>query len=109
MEQVKEKIVRADSLRIKIDSTMTQRLERLARLMGLPTATLGAVAIGQYVLQQERALSIVSAITDTVGKQVGEQIADQMKLMFDAQEFQELARDSGKDDPAPGEQLPVAS
>jgi predicted transcriptional regulator len=108
MEQVKEKIVRADSLRIKVDSTMTKRLERLARLMGLPTATLGAVAIGQYVLQQERSLSIVSAITDTVGKQVGEQLAEQMKLMFDAEGLKDLARDSGKDDPSVGEQLPVA-
>lgn len=81
-------VIRRDAaIRIKLHPETKSRLERLSHLLGVPPATLAAVWLGEAIARQERSLSIVSKMADTVGGEVGsflrEQLASQVSI-FDA-------------------------
>jgi len=49
-------INRTRSVRIRLSVSMFERLDGLANAVGMPVATLGAMAVGQYVARQERTI-----------------------------------------------------
>lgn len=75
------KIVRDASIRIKVQPETKLRLERLARLFGIPPATLASVWVGQALTQQERNLSLVGKMAETIGGEVGQAMREQMSMM----------------------------
>lgn len=77
------KIIRDASIRLKIQPETKARLERMAHLVGVPPSTLASVWLGQTLTQQERALSMVSKMVETVGGEVGKAMAEQLSLMGD--------------------------
>ena len=50
--------LRTDSVRIKLSPEMLLRVEKIAEGYGMPTATLAAFAVAQFVQQQEAAASM---------------------------------------------------
>lgn len=81
-------IIRRDAaIRIKVHADTKERLERLAHILGVPPATLCAVWIGEAIARQERSLSLVNKMADTVGGEVGSFLRDQLASqvsIFDA-------------------------
>lgn len=73
-------IKRSDSLRVKVSPDMNERITRLAGLLGLPSSTLAALAIGQWVANQERALGATDRMVEAIGQTLGDEIgAEVMK------------------------------
>ncbi|MCL2160969.1 MAG: hypothetical protein FWH56_03660 [Betaproteobacteria bacterium] len=52
--QTKELIRRTVPLRVKLSPVVAERLDAIARPRGLTAATLGALAVGEYVERYER-------------------------------------------------------
>lgn len=88
------KIIRDAAIRIKVQPETKQRLERLAHLFGIPPATLASVWVGQALAQQERNLSLVGKMAETIGGEVGQAMREQMSMM------PELFGQAGKEAPA---------
>lgn len=72
-------IKRSDALRVKVSPEMNDRINRLSALLGLPPSTLAALAVGQWVANQERALGAAERMVDAIGQQVGEGFGEELK------------------------------
>lgn len=73
-------IKRSDVLRVKVSPDMNERITRLAGLLGLPPSTLAALAVGNWVANQERALGAVDRMAESIGNSLGDEIgAEVMK------------------------------
>lgn len=76
------RVKRDDSLRINMATETKERLQRVADAFGMPPATLAALAIGQYIAQQERTLVAVESMTDKMAQAVGGELGEQLKLFM---------------------------
>lgn len=76
------RIKRDDSVRVSVTPETKERLQRIADAFGMPAATIAGVAIGQYIAQQERALSLVEHMTDKMADSVGGALGEQLKLFL---------------------------
>ena len=76
------RVKRDDSLRINMATETKERLQRVADAFGIPPATLAALAIGQYIAQQERTLVAVESMTDKMVQAVGGELGEQLKLFM---------------------------
>ena len=72
-------IKRSDALRVKVSPEMNDRINRLSALLGLPPSTLAALAVGQWVANQERALGAAERMVDAIGQQVCEGFGEELK------------------------------
>lgn len=72
-------IKRQNTLRAQISTEMSERLERLSNLLGLPPSTLAALAVGQWVASQERSLGATERMVDAIGAQFGDEMAQELK------------------------------
>lgn len=72
-------IKRSDVLRVKVSPDINERLERLSFMFGLPPSTLAALAVGQWVANQERGFGIAEQMAQTIGDQLGEGMAEELK------------------------------
>ena len=76
------RVKRDDSLRINMSTETKERLQRVADAFGMPPATIAALAIGQYIAQQERTLVAVESMTDKMAQAVGGELGEQLKLFI---------------------------
>ena len=76
------RVKRDDSLRINMATETKERLQRVADAFGMPPATIAALAIGQYIAQQERTLVAVESMTDKMAQAVGGELGEQLKLFM---------------------------
>ena len=76
------RVKRDDSLRINMSTETKERLQRVADAFGMPPATIAALAIGQYIAQQERTLVAVESMTDKMAQAVGGELGEQLKLFM---------------------------
>ncbi len=72
---------------IRAHGEIEERLGRLAELMGVPSATLGAFALESWVAQQERTLAFIETIGDKVEGEIGVRLKAMLRTgMFARQE-----------------------
>ena len=76
------RVKRDDSLRINMSTETKERLQRVSDAFGMPPATIAALAIGQYIAQQERTLVAVESMTDKMAQAVGGELGEQLKLFI---------------------------
>lgn len=74
------KVTRDETLRIKVAPDILRRLEALASRFGLPSSTLAAYAVAQWLAQQEQGSKIAEAVAKEIGGQAGDMIRQFMDL-----------------------------
>lgn len=75
----KIRIKRRGDIRMKVAEDIEDRLDRISKIYGMPPSTLAAVAVGQWVAQQERMLTMHEAMANVVGEKMGEAVADELR------------------------------
>ena len=73
------RIRRGGDVRVKVSPDIQERLERLSLGFGMPPGTLAAMALGQWIAQQERSLMMTEAMANAVGQQMGSAMADELR------------------------------
>ncbi len=72
---------------IRVSAEVKERLGRLGKLMGVPSATLGAFAVESWVAQQERTLALIETIGGRVEGEIGRRLKEMLRTgMFSRQE-----------------------
>jgi len=64
---------------MKVSEDIEARLARISVMYGMPPSTLAALAVGQWIAQQERTLLMMETMANTVGEQLGAVAADQLR------------------------------
>lgn len=72
---------RKAGIRLNLQPEVLDRLKVVAGLLGVPPATLGALAIGQFVAQQERTIAIAAAMQDKIGEQIGSALGKELEQL----------------------------
>lgn len=49
---------RTDSVRVRLSPEMMKRLEFISAQLGMPPSTVAALAVGSYVIEQERTIVV---------------------------------------------------
>lgn len=79
---------RSAIFQIRMQPTTLERFKRLASTIGVPASTLAAMALGQFLAQQERNVQIIEQVATQVGAAGADllrgPVADQMKLFSKA-------------------------
>ena len=78
------RITRDEILRIKVAPDILRRLEALAVRFGLPSSTLAAYAVAQWLAQQEQG----SQLAEAVAKQIGGDAGDVLRRLLELVEFE---------------------
>jgi len=78
------RITRDEILRIKVAPDILRRLEALALRFGLPSSTLAAYAVAQWLAQQEQG----SQLAEAVAKQIGGDAGDVLRRLLELVEFE---------------------
>ena len=81
---------RTDNVRVKLAPDMMERLERMAGNYGMPTATLCAFAIAEWVTGKENNLAMSRMAVMDMGRKMGGQIGDMISQMADSPEFDQI-------------------
>lgn len=68
----KPRIKRGGLVRMKVSEDIESRLDRISGIYGMPPSTLAAMAIGQWIAQQERSLQM----SETIGTKMVETMGD---------------------------------
>lgn len=79
MTTTKERIKRRGDIRMKVAEDIEARLDRISQVYGMPPSTLAALAVGQWVAQQERMLMMTEAMANAVGEKMGDAVAQEMR------------------------------
>lgn len=95
MTTVKTRIKRGDSLRMKVTPDIMERLDKISRVLGVPPSTLCAVAVGQWVAQQERSFMMTESLANSLGAKLGDELADQFREQMGQMGL--FAKDGGGD------------
>lgn len=80
---------RKEVLRLRVVPGTTDRLDKLAALFGLPSSTLAALAVGEWITNKENALGITQKITDNLTSMIGDEFGKQLELMAKAEAVKE--------------------
>ena len=75
----KERIKRSGDIRMKVAEDIEERLDRISKIYGMPPSTLAAMAIGQWVAQQERTLLMTEAMANALGERMGDAVANELR------------------------------
>ena|SRR5674476_1548724 len=73
---------RKEVLRLRVVPGTTDRLDKIAALIGLPSSTLGALAVGEWITNKENSLGMAQKITDNVTSMLGDEMAKQFEFML---------------------------
>jgi len=79
------RITRDEILRIKVAPDILRRLEALAFRFGLPSSTLAAYAVAQWLAQQEQGASVAQAVAKEIGGHAGDVIRQLVDLVESGQ------------------------
>lgn len=82
---------RTDNVRVKLAPDMMERLERMAGSYGMPTATLCAFAIAEWVSQKENSVAMSRMAVMDIGRKVGGAIETQLQALAEDPEFHAMA------------------
>ena len=55
---------RTDSIRVRLSPDMMKRLEAISANLGMPPSTVAAMAVGTYVIEQERTIVLDRVMTE---------------------------------------------
>ena len=75
------KVTRDETLRIKVAPDIVRRLEALAVRFGLPSSTLAAYAVAQWLAQQEQGANMVEAVAREIGGNAGDMLEKLLELV----------------------------
>lgn len=64
---------------MKVAEDIEDRLDRISKVYGMPPSTLAALAVGQWVAQQERMLMMTEAMANAVGEKMGDAVANELR------------------------------
>ncbi len=84
------RVTRDETLRIKVAPDIVRRLEALATRFGLPSSTLAAYAVAQWLAQQEQGANVAQAIAKEIGGQAG----DVIRLLIEQGDFGQAKPDA---------------
>ena len=79
------KVTRDETLRIKVAPDVLRRLEHLALRFGLPSSTLAAYAVAQWLSQQEQGANVAQAVAKEIGGHAGDVIRQLVELVESGQ------------------------
>ena len=75
---------RKEVLRLRVVPGTTDRLDKIAALFGLPSSTLAALAVGEWITNKESSLGMTQKISDSVAATVGVELGKQFEIMMKA-------------------------
>jgi len=79
------RVTRDETLRIKVAPDILRRLEALALRFGLPSSTLAAYAVAQWLSQQEQGANVAQAVAKEIGGHAGEMLRDLLQMVESGQ------------------------
>lgn len=82
-------VPRKEVLRLRVVPGTTDRLDKIAALYGLPSSTLAALAVGEWITTKESALNMQQKIVDSMSATVG----GQLEKIFEAMTQSDTAKD----------------
>lgn len=82
----KPRIKRDGTVRMNVSGDIEARLQRISEFYGVPPSTLAAVALGQWIAQTERALSITEKVVESMGEAVASEMRHQINLFTKGQD-----------------------
>jgi predicted transcriptional regulator len=80
------KVTRDETLRIKVAPDILRRLEQLALRFGLPSSTLAAYAVAQWLAQQEQGANVAQAVAKEIGGHAGDVIRQLVEMVESGQD-----------------------
>lgn len=80
---------RKEILRLRVVPGTTDRLDKIAALFGLPSSTLAALAVGEWITTKESALNMSQKIADSVSATVGSEFGKMFEAMSQADAVKE--------------------
>jgi hypothetical protein len=78
----------ATKRQIPLQAGISDRLERLSTLMGVPSLTMASHAIERWVADQERTLALIESLGDPVGGEMGARLKDMLRTGLFARQQQ---------------------
>lgn len=84
-------IKRTDSIRVKLAPAMVERVERLAEAYCMPTATICAFAVAEWVAGKENNLRLARDAVMGIGAQVGGEMQKALGEFAQTPEFDQMA------------------
>jgi len=81
---------RTDNVRVKLAPDMMERLERMAGNYGMPTATLCAFAIAEWVNGKENNLAMSRMAVMDMGRKMGGQVGEMIAQLAEGPEFDHI-------------------
>lgn len=78
-KRASSRIKRGGGIRINVSEDIEMRLQRISHTLGVPPSTLAAVAVGTWVAQQERSLTMLETMANTIGVHMGESAANDLR------------------------------
>lgn len=84
-------IKRTDSIRVKLAPSMVERVERLAEAYCMPTATICAFAVAEWVAGKENNLRLARDAVMGIGAQVGGEMQKALGDFAHSPQFDQLA------------------
>lgn len=91
MARSDQAVARTDSVRLKLSPDMVARLSRLAEAYGMPLSTLGALALGEWVVSKESNGRLARDAVMAIGAQLGGEIQRALSGFAESPEFERLA------------------
>lgn len=85
---------RTDNVRVKLAPDMMERLERMASNYGMPTATLCAFAIAEWLAGKENNLALSRMAVMDMGRKMGGHVAEMITQIVEGPEFDQLVSQS---------------
>jgi hypothetical protein len=82
---------RTDSVRVKLSPDMLERVERMANNYGMPTATLCAFAVAEWVGQKENGIAMSRMAVMDIGRKIGGVLESQINELANDPEFERQA------------------
>lgn len=86
----KEFVRRTGDCRIKLSPDMLHRLEKMADTYGMPSATLAAFAVAEWLNQKEAGLAMSRMAVMDIGRKVGGAIEEQLAQLVNDPEFERM-------------------
>lgn len=85
---------RTNNIRVKLAPDMSERLESMADKYGMPTATLAAFAIAEWLTGKENGLMLSRMAVLDVCRKVGGQVSEMLNQVVNSPDFDQMIAQS---------------